>query len=312
MKKTKIKSFSLNGIDDKMWGWVFVSPFLLGFLIVFIKILINSVGFALSDVSMGEGLSFTFVGLKNFHYALRVDANFIKKLWSDLQQLVTTLPVVMIFSMFVAVLLNGKIWGRSLFRAIFFLPVIVCTGLISKMDANNSILTYMNSMAVASDGEGVSSAIGDISIFLQSLQFRPELIAIVSTAANNIFDIVNRSGVQILIFIAGIQSVSPQLYEAEKIDGASSWVTFWKITLPMMSPMMIVNLIYTFVECLTRDNTALLSYIRYISFTKGEFGYGSAMAWINCISIIVIMLVVFVSIYIGKKVNEKSKDVEYR
>lgn len=312
MKKDKIKLFSLNGINDKMWGWVFVSPFLIGFLIVFVKILINSVCFALSDVSMGEGLSFTFVGLKNFHYALRVDANFIKKLWNDLQQLITTLPVVMIFSMFVAVLLNGKVWGRTIFRAIFFLPVIVCTGLISKMDAGNSILTYMNSVSIASDGEGVSSAIGDISLFLQNLQFSPELISIVSTAANNIYDIVNRSGVQILIFIAGIQSVSPQLYEASKIDGASSWVTFWKITFPMMSPMMIVNLIYTFVECLTRDNTELLSYIRAISFTKGEFGYASAMAWINCISIIVIMLVVFVAISVGKKVNKKSKEAEYR
>ena len=312
MAKKNNKNFSLNGIDDKMWGWVFISPFLIGILLVFIKVLTLSVRFAISDVSMGNGLSFTFVGLKNFHYAFRVDADFLKLLWSDLQELITTLPVVLIFSMFVAVVLNSDIWGRTVFRAIFFLPVIVCTGLISKMDASSTLLTYMNSAAVASESDGIASAMGDISLFLQNLQLNPELISIVSTAANNIFEIVNRSGVQILIFIAGIQSVSPQLYEAARIDGASAWVIFWKITLPMMVPMMIVNLIYTFVECLTKDDTALLTHIRTISFTKGEFGYASAMAWINCLSIALIMIIVFIVIGIGKKINKKSKEEEYR
>lgn len=312
MQKNKGKTFSLNGIDDKMWGWIFVSPFIIGFLLVFVKVFATSVMFAVSDVGMENGLSFSFVGFKNFHYVFRVDANFLKLLWQDIQELITTLPVVLIFSMFIAVVLNGDIWGRTFFRAIFFLPVIVCTGLMASMDSGNSVLDYMSSAAVASDDGSIASAMGDISQFLQSLQFSPELISVVSTAANNIFGIVNRSGVQILIFLAGIQSVSPQLYEAAKMDGASTWVVFWKITLPMMTPMMTVNLIYTFVECLTRDNTSLLSYIKMISFTKGEFGYASAMAWVNCFAITLIMVLVFAAIAIGKKVGKKAKEEEYK
>ncbi len=312
MKKKNKKSFSLNGIDDRLWGWIFVLPFLIGFLLIFVKVFASSVMFAVSDVDMGDGLSFSFAGFKNFHYAFRVDANFLKLLWKDLQELVTTLPVVLIFSMFVAVVLNGDIWGRTFFRAIFFLPVIVCTGLMATMDSGNSVVDYMNSAAVASDEGTITSAMGDISQFLQNLQFSPELISVVSTAANNIFGIVNRSGVQILIFLAGIQSVSPQLYEAAKMDGASTWVVFWKITLPMMTPMMTVNLIYTFVECLTRDNTSLLSYIRMMSFTKGEFGYASAMAWINCLAITLLMVLVFTAIAIGKKIGKRAKEEEYK
>lgn len=312
MKKNSKKRFSLNGIDDRLWGWVFVLPFIIGFLLIFVKVLFTSVMFALSDVSMENGLSFSFVGFKNFHYAFRVDANFLKLLLSDFQELITTLPVVLIFSMFVAVVLNGDIWCRTFFRAIFFLPVIVCTGLLAKMDSGNSVLDYMNSAAIASNENTVATAMGDISQFLQNLQLTPELISIVSTAANNIFGIVNRSGVQILIFLAGIQSVSPQLYEAAKMDGASTWVVFWKITLPMMTPMMTVNLIYTFVECLTRDNTALLTYIKAMSFTRGEFGYSSAMAWINCLVITLLMILVFAVIAIGKRVGKKAKEEEYR
>lgn len=310
MKTNKKISISLKSRDDKMWGWVFVLPFVIGFLVIFLQILIMGVRFAVSDVSMGNGLSFKFVGLENFHYALRVDADFLKNLWTDLQELLTTLPVVLIFSMFVAVVLNSDVWGRTLFRTIFFLPVIVCTGLLSSM--GSSAAEYMNTAATAIESDGIASAMGDISVFLQNMQFSPELISIVSTAANNIFEIVNRSGVQILIFLAGIQSVSPQLYEAAKVEGASAWVIFWKITLPMLSPMMIVNLIYTFVESLTRDNTALLTYIKAISFSKGEYGYASAMAWIHCLTIALFMILVFGIIAWGKKINKKSKEEEYK
>ena len=296
MSKKLNKKFSLNGIDDKMWGWVFVAPFLIGFLIVFTNIFMLSVRFALSDVSIGNGLSFKFVEFKNFHYAFRIDPEFLKLLWTDLKDLITTLPVVLIFSMFVAVVLNGDIWGRTLFRAIFFLPVIVCTGMISKIDSANAMLTYMNSAALASESEGIASAMGDISLFLQNLQLNPELISIVSTAANNIFEIVNRSGVQILIFLAGIQSVSPQLYEAARIDGASTWVVFWKITLPMVSPMILTVVVYTIVDSFLRSD---LSYYLKSLCQNYKYGLHAAVSWCY---ILLSLLILGIALLFLKKV----------
>ncbi len=313
MTGRSIKSkLSLKRRDDTLWGWIFVLPFLIGFVLIFIKVLITGISFAFSDVSMENGLSMSFVGVKNFKYAFRVDAEFFKLLVSDVETLVGTIPIILIFSLFVAVILNSDIWGRTLFRAIFFLPVIVCTGLISSMDAGNSVLNYMNSVATSSDASSVITAMGDISGFLQGLDFSPELIKIVSGAANNIIDIVNRSGVQIVIFLAGIQAISPQLYEAARVEGASTWVIFWKITLPMIVPVMLVNLIYTFVESLTRDNTELLNYIESVSFTKGEYGYGSAMAWIYCISVAVIMVIIIVAVLLITRAVKKSQEEEYR
>lgn len=314
MTGNSIKSkLSLKRRDDTLWGWIFVLPFLIGFVLIFIKVLITGISFAFSDVQMGNGLAMRFVGIKNFRYAFRVDADFLKLLVSDVEILVGTIPIILIFSLFVAVILNSDIWGRTFFRAIFFLPVIVCTGLISSMDAGNSVLSYMNSAATSSADTGsVITAMGDISGFLQTLDFSPELIGIVSGAANNIIDIVNRSGVQIVIFLAGIQAISPQLYEAARVEGASTWVIFWKITLPMIVPVMLVNLIYTFVESLTRDNTELLKYIESVSFTKGEYGYGSAMAWIYCICVTVIMAIIIVAILLISRAVRKSQEEEYR
>ncbi len=313
MKNSAIKShLSLKRRDDTMWGWIFVLPFLIGFILIFLKVFFTGIGFAFSDVHMENGLSMDFVGLKNFKYAFRVDAEYIKLLTGDLESLVGTIPIILIFSLFVAVLLNADIWGRTVFRAVFFLPVIVCTGLISSMDVGNSVMNYMSSVATSSDSGSLITAMGDISGFLQSLEFSPELIGIVSGAANNILEIVNRSGVQIIIFLAGIQAISPQLYEAARVEGASTWVIFWKITLPMIVPVMLVNLIYTFVESLTRENTELLNYIETISFTKGEYGFASAMAWIHCISVALIMLVIIVAVLLITRAVRKSQEEEYR
>lgn len=313
MKINSLKSrLSLKRRDDTLWGWVFVSPFLIGFAFVFIKVLFTGIGFAFSDVSMENGLSMSFAGFKNFHYAFRVDAEYVKLLVSDVEALVGTIPIILIFSLFIAVVLNAKIWGRTAFRAVFFLPVIVCTGLISSMDAGNTVLDYMTSVTTQGSDASLITAMGDISGFLQSLDFSPELIGIVSGAANNILEIVNRSGVQIVIFLAGIQAISPQIYEAAKVEGASSWVIFWKITLPMIVPVMLVNLIYTFVESLTRENTELLNYIQDISFTKGEYGYASAMAWIHCISVAIIMVIIIVAVLLITRAVRKSHEEEYR
>ena len=297
-KTKRVRSPLFGRRDNQLVGLVFVSPFLIGFFLIFIKLFSSGIQFAFSDVTIEDGLQKTFVAWKNFHYALRVDPLYTEIVKSEIISLLTTIPIILIFSLFVAVVLNKKVWGRTAFRAIFFLPVIISTGLLTRLDAGNHVMSVMSAAAVETDGAtalGGLAAIGDVSLFLQQLKFSPSLIETVSKAATNVMDIINRSGVQILIFLAGIQSISPSVYEAANVEGATAWETFWKITLPMVSPMVIVNVVYTVIECLTRDNTTLMGYVNNMAFSKGQYGYAAAMAWLYFV-LVALLLVVMVLI----------------
>ena len=260
-------------------GIVFSLPLIIGLVIFFIPTIVMGLRFAFSEVSIANGLKLTFTGFENLHYSLRVDAKYFQLVFADLGGLLTTLPIVVIFSLFVAVLLNSKVWGKGAFRVIFFLPVIACVGMLAAANSNLMMQT-MTSSAQETESEALT-AMSDVTTMLQNLSFSPQLIQTVSDAANNIMEIVNRSGVQILIFLAGIQSISPSIYESANVEGASGWEVFWKITLPMISPMIIANVLFTFVDSITRSNTELVSYVKNMAFNKAEFGYAAAMAWFH-------------------------------
>ena len=115
------------------------------------------------------------------------------------------------------------------------------------------------------------------------------LVKYVTEAINNIYDIVNRAGVQMLIFLAGLQSISPAIYESCKIDGATAWETFWKITFPMISPMILVNGVYTVIDSFTTDSNAVMKYIANKYSEADGNVISSAMAWIY---FLVVMLII--------------------
>lgn len=268
-------------------GLVFSLPFIIGLLIFFIPTVFMGIRFAISDVSVADGLNLKFTGIENIYYALRKDPKYFQLVFSDIKDLLITLPVVVIFSLFVAVLLNGRIWGKGVFRVIFFLPVIACVGMLATANSN-IVMETMVSEAVDTENAALS-AMSDVTEMLQNLNFSPKLIDFVSSMANNIMDIVNRSGVQILIFLAGIQSISPSIYESANVEGASGWETFWKITLPMIMPMMLANVLFTFVDSITRSDTAMVSYIQNMAFSKAEFGYAAAMSWFHYLCLVVVL-----------------------
>lgn len=293
-----------NRINQNV-GIVFSLPFIIGLLIFFIPTVFMGLRFAMSDVSVAEGLELKFTGIENLKYALRVDPKYFQLVISDISDLLTTLPVVVIFSLFVAVLLNGKIWGKGVFRVIFFLPVIACVGMLANANSNLMMQTMVNE---AADTENVTlSAMSDVTAMLQSLSFSPQLISFVSNMANNIMDIVNRSGVQILIFLAGIQSISPSIYESANVEGASAWETFWKITLPMIIPMMLANVLFTFVDSITRSDTKMVSYIQNMAFSKAQFGYAASMSWFHYFCLIVVLGLIAVAFVIVQKTMKRNK-----
>ena len=293
----KTKKRKVASLDRKKAraGWVFVLPFVIGFVLVYLPILWDSIymSFHSLHIVTGGGFTLEFVGLENYRNALFEDPGFVQTLVTGLGELAFDIPAILIFSLFMAVLLNQKMAGRAVFRAIFFIPVILSTGIMEAIEGQNILGTMMEGTE-SIDGSQTSAAnqivsVMDIERLFSSMKMGKELVTVVVSIVNQIYDIVNRSGVQMLIFLAGLQSISPAIYEACRIDGCTAWETFWKITFPMISPMILVNGVYTIIDSFTTNSNSVMAYIN--SVYQGSEGQvlSSAMAWMYFLIVMVIL-----------------------
>ncbi len=280
-------------------GWLFIMPFLLGFFLIYVPIIYDSIKYSFHKIKIltGGGYELIWVGWENYSEALFVNPTFVQTLTSGIQQLIFDIPAIVIFSLFVAILLNQKMVGRAAFRAIFFIPVILTTGLIADIDEGNQLIEYMGSNESIDTGEGTNQVtqiveVVDIERLFMNMRVGTELVEYVVDAVNNIFNIVNRSGVQMLIFLAGLQSISPAIYESCEIDGATAWETFWKITFPMISPMILVNTVYTVIDSFTASSNRVMTFIANIYNEADGNVIGSAMSWMYFLLVILIIAVV--------------------
>ena len=271
-------------------GYVFVLPFILGILLIYLPILIDSLWFSFYAMQPGKygTYQYVFKGLEYYKFAFTGSRDFVSYLLSGLQQLIFEVPAVIIFSLFVAVVLNQKMLGRAAFRAIFFVPVIISTGLMDSINAGDKVSSEMS--GGIDDGSGSTGIINAMQVeeLFRDMAIGGNLVNYVVDLVNNIYNIINYSGVQMLIFLAGLQSISDSIYEASRIDGATGWETFWKITFPMISPMILVNAVYTIIDSFTRSSNITMSYIKKVS----ETGHASAMYWIYFMSVILIIAAV--------------------
>lgn len=300
-KKAAPKKKKIASLDRRKAraGWFFVAPFLVGFILLYLPIVIDSIKYSFQRIHtiQGGGFYTEWVGWANYNEALFVDANFVQTLLKGLQSMAFDIPMIILFSLFMAVLLNQKMVGRAAFRAIFFIPVILSTGLMEGIEASNILSEYMESSEGINDGSGESatsdivSAI-DIERLFANMKVGTQLVEYVTVAINNIYDIVNRSGVQLLIFLAGLQSISPAIYESCQIDGATSWETFWKITFPMISPMILVNAVYTIIDSFTTQSNEVMVYISSVYEQANGNVISAAMSWMYFLIIIVITAVI--------------------
>ena len=280
-------------------GWFFVAPFVIGFILIYLPIIFDSIKFSFHEIDPVRtgGYTLTWVGFNNYQKALFEDADYVQTLVKGIQQLILEVPSIVIFSLFIAVLLNDKIAGRAAFRAILFVPVILSTGLISSIEAQNNLESFMDSTVGIDDGSGQStaaqlSAAIDLESLFASMKVGTGLVSYVANAVDSISDIINRSGVQILIFLAGLQSISPAIYESCKIDGATTWETFWKITFPMISPMILVNAVYTIIDAFTSESNAVMKLIDSVYSQPDGNVLSSAMAWMYFLIVILILAAV--------------------
>ncbi len=277
-------------------GYVFVAPFILGILLVYLPILLDSIWFSFNDIKPAydeNGVAYIALVPQGFKYYVFAfsdmsEGGFISNLLAGLQQLVFEVPAVIIFSLFIAVVLNGKMLGRAAFRAIFFVPVIISTGIMTSLNANDMISGEMAGGINDGSGGGIINAL-EVEAIFRKMAVGGELVQVVVNLVNNIYQIINYSGVQMLIFLAGLQSISESIYEACRIDGATAWETFWKVTFPMISPMILVNAVYTIIDSFTRSTNVTMS---YISEKIANESQATAMYWIYFVIVIGIIALI--------------------
>ena len=303
-KKKKIPSLDRK---KSRAGWLFVLPFLIGLVFIYFPIIWESISYSVCNYTISNGIvTKEFVGFQYYTKAVTGDAAFAKSLLTGLKEMAFDIPAILIFSLFIAVILNQKMVGRAAFRAIFFLPVVVSTGIMESV-MSSSYGASGGSMDLGMEGAGAEGG-GDAEVQVQTstavegllmsifggLGFGTGLVSYISSAVASISGIINRSGVQILIFLAALQSISPAIYESCQIDGATSWETFWKITFPMVSPMILVNAVYTIIDSFTTDSNSVMQLINdtYMGVQEGSKNISAAMGWMYFLVVLAVVGVI--------------------
>ena len=252
----KIKTKKSMSYEKKkqLFGLAFVSFWIIGLAQFFIRPLVNLVRFSINDIVITDtGFVLESVGLRWYNQIFFIEPGFLQSLTFSFGQLLYRIPIIVVFSILIALILNQKFRGRTLMRAVFFVPVIVASGIVIEIISGD----IMSEMLRAGDraASGSMLQLMDFGNLLLNLGLPFQFINPVINAASDIFALAWRSGVQILILLAGLQTISPQLYEASAIEGATGWENLWKITIPMISPMIVLVVIYTVIDAfISYDN----------------------------------------------------------
>lgn len=270
-------------------GYLFISLWVVGFLTFQAWPFIQSFWLSFNSVDMMAGFSLKWVGLDNYREAFFLDERFVPTLLQVLRDMALDVPIILVFSLFTAFLVNQPLKGRIIFRAVFFLPVVIASGEVLQQ-LYPQLAATGNTLGSESVSRGVDIP-GIVYMYLP-----PNIADLLLDTLNRLTLVLWRSGIQILLFLAGLQGISTSLYEAARCDGASDWEVFWKITLPMLSPIFLVNLIYSVVDSFTDRFNPMLFLIKNAAFT-GQFklGYAAALGWVYFLVIFLILMVIMLT-----------------
>ncbi len=276
-------------------GYLFIAPFLIGLVLIFIPAMVESAIYAFSEVTINlDNVVKEPVGFQNFVDAFTEDINFRVLIVDAVKGMLIDLLVITIFSFFIANVLGQDFVGRNFVRTVFFLPVLLSTGIIAATDMNNLAMNQYSSDANISAFTGAFAQSGilsflDVETILSQVNISPSVTSVILSTVDNTYNIVNLSGVQILIFYSALKSINPSIFEASKVEGATKWEEFWKITFPLMTPMILVNIVYTIVDSFTNPKYRILQYIQDTGFSGNRLGFASALSWIYFLIVLALM-----------------------
>ena len=290
-------------------GYVFTAPFLIGFFLIYIFVIFDSFRLSFHNLNLTtDPYTMEFVGLDHYRFALTEEPDFLRNLTGTVAAMMGNIPIIVLFSLFIATLLNHKMIGRTFFRAVFFVPVILATGIVARAEIGNYVMTMVGSGSGVDLGDPAQvgtgmQIVGSLEYYLSTLTFNQDLVGYITMAVRNIYNVVTHSGIQILLFLSGLQSISPSIYESASIEGASGWESFWKITFPMISPTILVNTVYSVIDDFTRSDNPIM---RTMQNMHGNEGLGSAMAWIYFVFVSVVLALIF--LFVSRFVFYQQKD----
>ncbi len=299
MEKTKTKKPGRKGAGliekQSRWGWVFIAPWLLGFIYFFAVPLLKALTYTFSKMSISSsGLKMDFVGLDNYIQAFTVDPDFSRAIVSSTLNIVYQVPIIVFFSLFIALILRNNFRGRTLMRSIFFLPVIISSGVVITILKENVLAT----------GTGQAATLfqtGIINEVLVKSGMNFQVVQIITNTVGSILDLTWRSGVQILLLLSALHSIPDSMYEAARIEGATEWETFWKITFVMISPTIVMTVIYSIIDYFTDySNKIMRMIVTYVN--QGRYEYSTTISIIYFV--IVLLLIMLVDKFLTKRVNK--------
>ena len=276
-------------------GYLFILPWLIGAVLFFINPFIQSLRLSFSKITKFAGFKMKWIGLENYAKAFLWDVEFVPMFITVVRDTFINTIMIVVFSLIIAILINKKIKFRGFFRGVFFLPVLLGTGYVMEQ------LLGMNA-----EGPAMEMARG-IAIPAQFMRYLdPLIVSALSGFLNKITYVLWKSGVQIILFLAGLQGISSSLYEAARVDSATEWEMFWKITLPMISPVILLNIIYTIIDSFTDASNPIVDYVLNIGFKKSQFEYSAAISWIYFVFVLIVCIIVYFAM--KNKVYDTSKN----
>lgn len=275
VKKPK-KSIHARGIEalKERYGWTCVSIWVVGLVLFFIIPIFQSIFFTFCKVRLVAGdLQTTWIGFENISYIFTKDANYTNNLTMGVIQFAYSFPIILVLSLILALMLNQKFRGRVFFRAIYFLPVIIASGVI--------LGTIIGEKSVGASGndEAVTANMINVRELVEWTGLPEKIGKYFESAINAIMNLVWKCGVQIILFIAGMQSIPDLYYEVSKVEGATGWEEFWFITFPSLSRVITLVTVFTMVELMTSQTDKVMSQA-YNLISSQMFGESSAMLWV--------------------------------
>ncbi len=279
---------------ENMLGALFCIPWLIGFLAFFVYPMFYSLTLSVSELTSSVKMTTRFIGFGNYVNAFINDVHFLPYLAEALKDVALNTPIIVAFSLFIAVLLNRKLRLRGLYRAAFLMPIILGAGAVMKaLQGSSSYITLGSGASLASMANETVS-VQELDISGRMLYFLgPTLGEYVQLGLNQISNALWQSGIQIIIFLGALQSIPESYYEAAYCDGATGWEKFWKITLPIMTPNLLLASVYTVIDSMASGNNKLITYTINTFYTLFIPTFASAMGWLYFICIALVIGAIF-------------------
>jgi|GEM_PF-169650 len=281
----KIKIKRTNRRREAFTGLAFILLWIVGYLVFSLYPVFNSLFLSFFKVRLaGADIQRDFLLFNNYRAAFLSDPYFVEILLNYALSMILNVPVTIVFALIIAMLINQNIRGKGIWRTIFFLPVIIASGPVISELMNQGATTLPS----IEEYYFIDLVIDNVGTFLANP---------IQALFDQILFVLWFAGIQILIFLAGLQKIDQSIYEAAMIDGASPWEAFWKITLPSIKPLITISVIYTVVSMSVFSLNEVIIYIRgkmlgesTPAITTG-YGYTATLSWIYFIVMALIILI---------------------